>query len=233
MKTIFKREFAAFFRSPVAYTVMGMFMVITGLFFWIYNILSGSVYFGTTLNAISMFLIFFAPIITMRLLAEERRNGTEVLLRTSPVSMWGIVLGKYMAGYCVFAIMVGLTILYPIIMSLFSPLPIAVTVGSYIGFLLVGAVFVAIGLFTSSLTENQVVAAVSGIVILLIMYFVSSIGATVGGWLGTALMWMSPLSKFNEFAAGIVNFSSVIFYLSFTGVMLLVTVMNLERKRWN
>lgn len=107
MNTIYKRELSAFFRSPVAYTVIGMFMVMAGLFFWIYNVLSGSVYFGDTLNSISLFLIFFSPILTMRLLAEERKNGTEVLLRTSPVSLWSIVLGKFLAAYTVFAIMVG------------------------------------------------------------------------------------------------------------------------------
>lgn len=233
MNTIYKREISAFFRSPVAYIIIGMFMVMTGLFFWIYNVLSGSVYFGNTLNSISLFLIFFSPILTMRLLAEERKNGTEVLLRTSPVSLWSIVLGKFLAAYTVFAIMVGLTMLYPILMSFFGTVPFAVTFGSYVGFLLVGAVFVAIGIFTSSVTENQVVAAVSGIVALLIMYFMQSIGATIGGVLGTILMWLSPLSRFSEFASGIMNFASVIFYLSFTGVMLLITVMNLERKRWS
>lgn len=233
MNTIYKRELSAFFRSPVAYCVIGMFMVMTGLFFWIYNVLSGSVYFGNTLNTISMFLIFFSPIITMRLLAEERKNGTEVLLRTSPVSLWGIVLGKFLAAYTVFAIMVLLTVVYPIIMSFFGTVPFAVTFGAYVGFLLVGAVFVAIGIFTSSVTENQIVAAVSGIVVLLIMYFMQSIGATIGGVFGTVLMWLSPLSRFSEFASGIMNFASLIFYLSFTGVMLLITVMNLERKRWN
>lgn len=233
MKTIFKRELAAFFRSPVAYVVIAMFVVVTGLFFWIYNILYGSVYFGSTLNSISLFLIFFAPIITMRLLADEKRNGTEVLLRTSPVSMRGIVLGKFLAGYCVYAIMTGITVIFPIIMSFYGTIPIAETLGAYIGFLLVGAVFVSIGLFTSSLTENQVVAAISGIVILLLTYFMSSIGATIGGWLGTALMWLSPLAKFTEFASGLLNFSSIIFYLSFTAVMIFVTTMNMERKRWN
>lgn len=233
MNTIYKRELSAFFRSPVAYTVIGMFMVMAGLFFWIYNVLSGSVYFGDTLNSISLFLIFFSPILTMRLLAEERKNGTEVLLRTSPVSLWSIVLGKFLAAYTVFAIMVALTLLYPILMSFFGTVPFAVTFGAYVGFLLVGAVFVAIGIFTSSVTENQVVAAVSGIVALLIMYFMQSIGATIGGVLGTILMWISPLSRFSEFASGIMNFASVIFYISFTGVMLLITVMNLERKRWS
>lgn len=235
MRTIFKREFSAFFRSPVAYVVIGMFIVITGLFFWLYNIRSGSPYFGSTLNSISLFLIFFAPIITMKLFAEEKKNGTEVLLRTAPVSMWGIVLGKFLAAYSVFAIMVGITVIFPVIMTFIitGTFPIAETIGAYIGFLLVGAVFVSIGLFTSSLTENQIVAAVSGIVLSLVTYLMSSLGSTIGGTVGSALMWLSPLAKFTDFASGLFNFASLIFYISFTLVMIFITTMNMERKRWN
>ncbi len=235
MKTILKREFSAFFRSPVAYVVIGMFIVITGLFFWLYNIRAGYAYFGVTLNSISLFLIFFAPIITMKLFAEEKKNGTEVLLRTAPVSMWGVVLGKFLAAYSVFLIMVGITVLFPVLMSFFivGTFPLAETIGAYVGFILMGAVFISIGLFTSSLTENQIVAAISGIVICLITYLMESLGSTVGGTLGVILVWLSPLGKFTDFASGLLDFSSVIFYISFTAIMIFVTSMNMERKRWN
>ena len=106
-------------------------------------------------------------------------------------------------------------------------------IGAYVAFLLVGAVFVSIGLFTSSLTENQIVAAVSGIVLSLVTYLMSSLGSTIGGKLGTILIWLSPLEKFKEFASGIMNFASLIFYICFAAVMIFVTAMNLERKRWN
>ena len=137
----------------------------------------------------------------MKLFAEEKKNGTEVLLRTAPVSMGGVVLGKFLAAYSVFAIMVGITVIFPVMMSFFvvGTFPIAETIGAYIGFLLMGAVFISIGLFTSSLTENQIVAAISGIVISLITYLMESLGSTVGGTLGVALVWLSPLSKYTDF----------------------------------
>ena len=167
MKTIFKRDFAAYFRSPVAYAVIAAFLAVSGFFFSNYNLLYGNVSFSYVLNSVSIILMVLIPIITMRLFADEKRNGTEVLLRTSPISMWSVVFGKFLAGYCVFAIMIGATVLYPIIISLYATVPFAETLGAYIGYLLVGAVFVAIGLFASSLTENQVTAAVIGMIILL------------------------------------------------------------------
>ncbi len=233
MKTIFKRDFAAYFRSPVAYAVIAAFLVMCGVFFSRYNLYYGYVYFSYGLNNVSIILMVLIPVITMRLFADEKRNGTEVLLRTSPVSMWSVVLGKFLAGYCVFAIMIGATVLYPIIISLYAQIPFSETLGAYIGYLLVGAVFVAIGLFASSLTENQVTAAVIGMIILLALYFLPSLATTTGGWIGSAIQWIAPLSRYSEFTTGIFNFSSVIFYISFTGVMLFATVMNLERKRWN
>lgn len=233
MITIYKREVAAFFRSPIAYSVIGFFMVLTGVFFWIYNIIIGNTAFSDTLNAISMFLIFFAPVITMKLLADEKRNGTEVLLRTSPVSVWQIILGKYFAALTVFTVMIALSFVYPIIISILGKVPVAMTVGGYIGFFVMGASFISVGLFTSSLTENQIVAAVSGIVILLCMWFLQSIGASIGGVLGDALRWVSLLTRYNDFAYGAFNVSSLFYYISFTAVILFVTGMNYERKRWN
>ena len=111
--------------------------------------------------------------------------------------------------------------------------PLAETIGAYIGFLLMGAVFVSIGLFTSSLTENQIVAAISGIVICLVTYLMESLGSIVGGFLGVIFVWISPLAKYTDFASGLLDFSSIIFYISFAAVMIFVTTMNMERKRWN
>ncbi len=233
MITIYKREVAAFFRSPIAYSVIGFFMVLTGLFFWIYNIMIGSVEFSATLNTLSMFLVFITPVITMKLLADEKRTGTEVLLRTNPVSVWQVILGKYFAALTVFTVMVVLSFIYPIIMNFLAKIPVAMTLGGYIGFYVMGASFLAVGLFTSSITENQIVAAVSGIVILLCMYLLQSIGASIGGILGKALMWISLLARYNDFAYGAFNIASLFFYLSFTGIMLFITMMNYERKRWN
>ena len=233
MGTIYKREMNSFFKSPLAYVIIAVYLFFFGYWTLRNNFVSGSVYIGQTLQTITSLLPIFIPILTMKLLAEEKKNGTEVLLRTSPVSSWDIVLGKYFAAYTLFAIMTAITVIHIIIMSFFQTIPFAETVGAYLGFLLQGLVFVSVGLFASSLTENQIIAAVVGVVMLFSMTYLYYIGSLVGGTIGAALMWISPLTKFTEFANGILNFSSVIFYLSFAAVMLLVTESNMERKRWS
>ena len=118
-------------------------------------------------------------------------------------------------------------------MAAYAPLPIAETIGAYLGYMLQGLLFVAVGIFASSLTESQIIAAIVGVVILFSTTGLYSIGSLIGGWLGNAIMWISPLTKYAEFANGILNFASVVFYVSFAAIMLLVTESNMERKRWN
>lgn len=237
MKTIFKRELNAYFRSPVAYCVIGFFMIITGYFFWRVNIIAGSVEFEATLSGLTTYLVFLCPVITMKLLADEKKNGTEVLLRTTPISFWQIVLGKFFAAFVVLFIMVALTLVYPIIMSIIvgtsGTVPWLAIIGGYLAFILMGASFLSIGMLTSSMTENQIVAAVSGIVLLLAMLYTQQVGAVVGGTWGKILIWISLSSRYNDFAAGAFNIASLIFYIVFTAVVLFVTIMNMERKRWN
>lgn len=237
MKTIFKRELAAYFRSPVAYCIIGFFMVITGYFFWRINIVSQSVEFQSTLSNLTMYLIFLCPVITMKLLAEEKKNGTEVLLRTSPISLWQVVVGKFLAAFVVLFIMVALTVVFPVIMTVLvgseGTIPWLSILGGYIAFILMGAAFLSVGLFTSSTTENQIVAAVSGIVVLFVLLYVQQVGAVIGGTWGKILEWISLSSRYSDFAAGAFKISSLIFYVVFTLVMLFVTTVNMERKRWN
>lgn len=234
MGTIYKREMNAYFRSPVAYTIIALFMLMVGLFFWVRNLLYASTDFSGALSMTSTYLTFLMPTLTMKLLSDERRNGTEVLLRTSPTPMWKVVVGKYFAALTLYAIMVALTSIYPIIMTFLSDngVPAAKTFGGYAGFFLLGATYLAISLFASSFTESQVVAAISGIVVLLVLYYMQSIGATIGGTFGSILQWLSPLKRYSDFSLGGFNFASLIFYLSFSGMMVYLSVLNVERRRW-
>lgn len=235
MWTIYKREMSSYFRSPVAYCIIGFFMVLVGLFFWVRNLIQGSVYFSDVLSSIVTYLTFFAPLITMRLLADEKKNGTEVLLRTAPIPMGRVVVGKYLASLTLYLVMIGITFVYPIMMTFFidGGIPAGKNFSGYVAFILLGACYLAVSLFVSSFTENQVVAAVAGIVVLLIFYFMQSIGSTVGGNLGAILQWLSPLKRYSDFAMGGFNLASLFYYISFTVVGVFLTVMNVERKRWN
>lgn len=237
MLTIYKREMSSYFRSPIAYCIAGFFMVIVGLYFWIQNILSSSPLFSVTLSAIGMFLTFIIPIITMKLLADEKKNGTEVLLRTAPISMGQVVVGKYLAAFTVFLSITLLTTIFPIILLFLTEggtnSASGQDIGAYIGFVLLGASYLAVTMFTSSFTESQTAAAVSGIVTLLVLYFMQSIGATLGGTFGGILKWFSPLARYADFTVGSFNFASLIYYITFTMLFLYATVINLERKRWS
>lgn len=237
MRAVFKREVQAYFKSPVAYCIISFFLMLTGLNFWNLNLYRGSIEFPTTLASMTTFLTFFAPIITMKLLSEEKKNGTEVLLKTSPVSMWKIVLGKYFASLTVFCVIVVLTMICPILMSFYvndgGVFPLGMTVGGYVGFFLLGAAYLAVGTFASSVTESQPVAAVLGVVILLGISFIENIGQQIGGVFGQVLIWISLSSRYSDFASGLFSLPSLFYYLSLTAVILFVTVMNIERKRWN
>ena len=199
MKAIYKREMQAFFKSPVAYCVVAFFMALLGLNFWYMNLYNGSVEFSNTLAVMTSYLTYFAPFITMRLFADEKKNGTEVLLRTPPISMWQVVLGKYFAAATVFLFMNAVTVVCPVIMALFmnegGVFPLSMTVGSYIGFILLGLAYLAVGTFASSVTESQTVAALVGVVLLLAITFLETIGYQIQGWIGQALIWVSLSSR--------------------------------------
>lgn len=232
MAAILKREIKAYFHSPVAYVLIGLFIFISSLFF-LPNLFVQSANFNDNLSSMALILLFIIPILTMRTLAEERKNGTEVLLVTSPVSIWGIVLGKFFGALFVYLVLVVITFVYPIILISFGGALTAQLVGGYAGFILLGAACIAVGVFASSLTENQVVAAVLGFVALLTMWLIDFIANFAGGVFAQALQWLSLISRYNDFNRGILALSPVVYYLSFIMVFLFLTVRVLEKRRWS
>ncbi|HHY24556.1 MAG TPA: ABC transporter permease [Clostridiaceae bacterium] len=232
MRAIFWKEVKSYFYSPVAYVLIGMFTLISSIFFWP-NLLSMSGEFNNNLATMGYILIFLVPILTMRILAEDRKNGTEVLLLTSPVNLAGIVLGKYFAAVFVFLIMVLVSFIYPIILCAFGASITPQLVGGYIGFILLGASFISVGVFASALSENQVIAAIVSFVGLLIMWIADGIGGMVGGFMAKILYWFSLLSRYDDFNRGVLNLSAIVYYLSFISVFIFLTIMIIERRRWS
>ncbi len=175
MIAILKRELKTYFLTPVGYIFMGFFLLISGFFFAVGNLFQGNPNYNSMLGTITFVFMILVPILTMRLLAEETRQKTDQLLLTSPLSVTDIVLGKYLAAVAVFLLTVAVTGIYPIILSFFGSIAIAEIIGGYIGFTLLGASFIAVGLFISSLTENQVVAAVVTFSSLLLIWIMDGI----------------------------------------------------------
>jgi len=233
MFAVFKREVGAYFKSPIAYVLIGIFVFISSLLFFNMNIYTSNSEINETLQYMGIVLVFLVPLLTMRILAEDRKNGSEVLLITSPVSLTSVVIGKYLASFFVFLVMNVISLIYPIILFAYGTPTLSQMFGGYIGFILLGAAFIAIGLFTSSISESQIISAVVAFVISLIMLFISSVADLFGGTIGEILNWLSLLSRGNGFGQGIIELSSVVYYLSFVFVFVFLTIRVIEKRRWS
>lgn len=172
MLAVYKRELKAYFTSSTGFIFMGFFLLISGFFFAMTNLFGASPNYNSVLGSITFIFLIVVPILTMRLMPDDKRQRTDQLLLTSPLSLGGIVLGKYFAAVTVFLITLLITCIYPIILSFFGNLAVWEIVGGYIGFMLLGSAFIAIGLFVSSLTDNQVIAAVTTFTALLFTWII-------------------------------------------------------------
>jgi ABC-2 type transport system permease protein len=212
-------------------------MALIGIFFYVMNLDAQNANFGATLYNGAYFLIIFAPIITMKLLAEEKKNRSDILLLTSPTPISKIIIGKYLSAVAVFVIMVLLTFIFPLIMVSMTEkpelLPWASMIGNYVGFVMMGILFLSVGLLASSLSDSQVLSAVVGIVSLLILWFTGQIGVVTGGWIGKVATWISPIVRNESFSRGLLSIADIVFYITFTAVVLFITIVNTERKRWS
>lgn len=232
MLAILKRELKGYFNSPIAYVLIGIFTAISALFFTLMSIMYGSADMSSVLTNMGFVLLFIVPILTMRSLAEEKKNKTEVLLITSPVKITSIVVGKFLGAFIVFLVMTAITFIFPLVLSLFGHPDAAPIIGGYIGFILLGASFIAIGVFASSLTENQIVAAIVTFVILLFIWLMEPLASSLGGFAAKVLNYVALLTRYGEFNQGILNLSSIVYYISFTAVFLFFTTRVIERRRW-
>ncbi|HSV94110.1 MAG TPA: ABC transporter permease, partial [Desulfobacterales bacterium] len=179
------RELRAYFQSPIGFVVIGLFVFLSAIFFAATNLLGASSEYNGLLSTMAFIFLFLVPILTMRLVTEEKRQHTDQMLITSPLSVTAIVIGKYLAAVAVFLITLIVTVLFPIMMSFFSLLGLEwwKILGGYIGLFLLGSAFIAVGLFFSSLTESQIVAAVATYTALLVMWIIDAVAGMVPtGW---------------------------------------------------
>jgi len=233
MRAVFWKEVRSYFSSPIAYVLIGLFILLTSIFFTFGNLYGSSGSFIGILSTAISFLMLIIPVLTMRIMAEDRKNGTEVLLLTSPASLTSIVLGKFLASYFVFLVLTAITFMYPVVLIVYGAAPTADLIGGYVGFLLLGAAFISVGIFASSLTESQVVAAIVCFAMLFVMFLAGSLSDLIGGIPGKILGWFSLMTRFEGFASGIFSLSPIVYYLSFTAVFLFLTVRVIEKRRWS
>ncbi len=234
MVAVFKRELKSYFYSPIGYIFIGFFLLLSGYFFAAGNLMQGMADLKMIFGNMSIVFLFLVPILTMRLISEEMKSKTDQLLLTSPITLSGIVIGKYLAALAVYFISLLITFVYPIILFIYSKPAIGEILSGYLGFFLMGASFIAVGLFISSLTENQVISAVSSFGVLLLLWLIDWIVPFIQNPLiGKAIGWFSILKRFEDFTMGILNLSPIVYYISFTAAFVFLTVRVLEKKRWS
>ena len=234
MAAIYKRDLRAFFTSPVGYVFIAAFVFVMNLIFYIMNMLTGQNQLTAVFSIMFYALIVLAPILTMRTFSEEYKQKTDQLLLTAPVKPAGIVLGKFLAAYTVYVISLALLLIQVVIIAAVSTPNMAIIVGNYIALLAVGAVFISIGCFVSSLTENQLVANIAtlgiNVFLFLMDYAYSLINLT---WIKHILYWISIFRRYNTFYVGVFSVADFFFYLCAVAVFLFLTVRVLEKKRWS
>lgn len=246
MFAIFKKELRAYFITPVGYVYTGIFLAAAALI-CCYTTLQEASYDTTSYFQYMIFaFIVVIPLLTMRLFSEERKMRTEQLLLTAPVTITGMVLGKYLAAFTLFLSTIVVSCINLIPLAAYAAAeqsastsdahvgPVAAEVfGCLIGVILIGACFIALGLFISSLTESQLSAAVITVAVIAVMLLVGIFNQYIGSqFIRTVLDWISVLSRFDYFAYGLFDFSALLYYLSISGVFLFLTVRVYEKRRW-
>jgi ABC-2 type transport system permease protein len=240
MFIIFKKEISTFFNSLIAYIVIGVFLLLTGLMFWLYpetNILDyGYAEMDTFFQIVPYILLFFVPAISMRMFSEEIKSGTLELLFTKPISVWDIVFGKFLS--CVFIIVLALlpTLIYYLsLYRLGNPvgnIDSASVFGSYFGLILLASVYAAVGIFMSSLTKNQVVAFLLAAICSYILFVgVEQFSALFSGSFQFYLSYLGLSFHYNSIGKGIVDSRDVVYFVSISAFFLFLTLLSLNTIR--
>lgn len=251
---ILKKEFKSYFASPVAYVVITMFLILAGYFFYSSLALFSTISFQATINPmlakqvgllnitesvarplfgnISVILLLMVPLLTMRLFSEEKKSGTIELLLTYPITDMEVLLGKFFSCMAVFMIMIALTVIYPILLMVFGQPETGPLITGYVGLLLVGASFISLGIFASSLTENQIIAATVAFGLLLLFWMVGFSASLAGQTFGDILSYISLTAHLEGFAKGVIDTEDIVYYLIFISLFLFLTLRILESKKW-
>ena len=230
MSAIFKREFKTFFTSPIGYFVLAVLFGFSGFYFFASNMYAGSADLSGVFGG-----LFTIVLLLVRLLSDDKRQRTDQALLTAPVSLTGIALGKFLAALLLFAIGISITLVFAVIIAFQVTPDWLVIVGNYVGLLLLGGMVIAIGLFISSLTESQFIAALGTFVVSFAMIMVDSLGSVFSSvkWITSVVNYISVSSRYSDFTSGVINYDNVVFFLSLQALFVFLTVRVLDRKRWS
>lgn len=235
MLAIFKREFKSLFWNITGWLFIGITLALFGLYFFVYNLSYGYPYISYSLSAIVFLFMVTVPILTMRVLAEEKHAKTDQLLLTAPISVGKIVLGKFLALALVYTICIGVICVAPLVLMIFGEVPLAETYVGILGFWLYGLATIAIGTFVSSLTESQVISAVVSFGLIFVGYMMSSICSVIsssGNLLTKILGCYDLYTPLDDFFNGTLSVTGIVYYLSVIALALFLTEQMIQKRRW-
>ena len=235
MSAIFKRELKSYFTSPIGYAALAIILFLAGDAFHMI------LYYGVAdltyvySNMLTFVLLLVLPILTMRLLSDDKRQKTDQALLTAPVNLSGIVVGKFFAALVLFVIGVSVTLVFAIVLAASgAEVNWMQTIGNYLGLIMLGGTVITIGLLISSLTENQFIAALGTFLVSISMLMIDSVASMTGSTVVAAVVnFLSINARYNNFTAGIIQYDDIVFFISMQALFLFLTVRIMDRKRWN
>lgn len=241
MKALLLREIKSFFGSPIGYLVIALFLLLNGLFLWVFendfNILnSGFADLGPFFTLSPWILIFLIPAVTMRSFSDEKKQGTLELLFTKPLSTWEIVNGKFFGAFILIVLALVPTIIYVFVLSYFGNpqgnIDLGSTIGSYIGLLFLVGGYTAIGVFTSTLSDNQIVAFILAMFLCFAFYYGFEGIASFSGSFGTFVSKLGMDYHFKSIGRGVIDTRDVLYFVSIAVLFLSLTVYKLKSLKW-
>lgn len=234
MSAIIKRELSSYFNSAIGYIVLAVFYFFSGLFFYMYCLMSNTASMSYVFLSMLMIVVLTIPIITMRSFSEEKKQRTDQALLTAPVSITEIVLGKFLGAFLLYCLCNAIYVVYAIILACYTSPDWAVFLTTMLGMLLMGGALIAIDLFISALTESQIIAAVLSIGVGLLIYMLDSLAGMLSvDWITSLFHNISFDAHFTNFINGIINLTSVLFFVSVIAVFLFLCVRVIEKRRWS
>ena len=255
INAIFKKEFKSYFYSPIAYVIIALFTVIAGYFFYLMTNSFVQTAFMNQIQAqqyrmaprtmninlmvirpyffnLAMIALFFLPMMTMRLFSEEKRTGTVELLYTTPITPLQIVWAKFLAGLAFFAMLLLPTMFFQSLLFVYGNPEVWPVISGYLGLLLMGSAYISVGLFISTTTENQIIAAIGGFGLSLLLWVVGAGASSAGATFGPVLNYLSIINHFEDFAQGVIDSSNVAYYILFSFVGLYLSLKTVESVKW-
>ncbi|MCR5720210.1 MAG: Gldg family protein, partial [Lachnospiraceae bacterium] len=236
MIAIIKRELQSYFRTFIGYLFVAVTLFFLGMYFVMYNLLQGRPYFSYMVSGAVSVLLISIPVLTMKVLAEERKNRTDQLILTAPVSVFKIVFGKFIALCIVYLIPVGIACLFPVILGRFGSFPMGMAYLALFGFYLYGIAAISLGLFVSGLTDNQIVAAVMGFVVIFLGYIMSGLTAMISDSHKMVIKFLGCFDmagRFNRMLSGTLEVGAIVYFLTIIALALYASVFVIEKRRYN